>query len=138
MLLASSAPHQRDRANGRSALTPITLIASPRLAASWSKRRVWSVQTPVSTEGTTLSAQGWSMRVRLDEEPLKKIAATTRADYFRASDAAGLKKIYSQLSLRLVLEKRQTMEITALFAGLGALLAMCAALLSLSWFNRLV
>jgi Ca-activated chloride channel family protein len=89
-------------------------------------------------EGTTLSAQGWSMRVRLDEEPLKKIAATTRADYFRASDAAGLKKIYSQLSSRLVLEKRQTMEITALFAGLGALLAMCAALLSLSWFNRLV
>jgi hypothetical protein len=30
------------------------------------------------------------------------------------------------------------MEITALFAGLGALLAMCAALLSLSWYNRLV
>ncbi len=89
-------------------------------------------------EGTTLSAQGWSMRVRLDEDALKKIATTTRADYYRASDAAALKKIYSQLSSRLVLEKRQTMEITALFAGLGALLAMCAALLSLSWFNRLV
>ncbi len=91
-----------------------------------------------TTEGTTLSAQGWSMRVRLDEEPLKKIAATTRADYYRASDAASLKKIYSQLSSKLVLEKRQTMEVTALFAGVGALLAMCAALLSLSWFNRLI
>ena len=91
-----------------------------------------------TTEGTTLSANGWSMRVRLDEETLKKIAATTRADYYRASDAAALKKIYSKLSSRLVLEKRQTMEITALFAGLGALLALCAALLSLSWFNRII
>ncbi len=89
-------------------------------------------------EGTTLSANGWSMRVRLDEDALKKIAATTRADYFRASDATALKKIYAKLSARLVLEKRQTMEITALFAGLGALLALCAALLSLSWFNRII
>jgi len=89
-------------------------------------------------EGTTLSANGWSMRVRLDEDVLKKIAATTRADYYLASDAAALKKIYTKLSTRLVLEKRQTMEITALFAGLGALLALCAALLSLSWFNRIL
>ena len=89
-------------------------------------------------EGTTLSANGWSMRVRLDEDALKKIAATTRADYFRAGDSAALKKIYSKLSARLVLEKRQMMEVTALFAGLGALLALCAALMSLSWFNRII
>lgn len=89
-------------------------------------------------EGTTLSANGWSMRVRMDEDALKKIAATTRADYFRASDAAALKKIYGKLSTKLVLEKRQTMEITALFAALGAALALCAALLSLSWFNRII
>ena len=89
-------------------------------------------------EGATLSSNGWSMRVRLDEDTLKKIATTTRADYFRAGDAAALKKIYSKLSSKLVLEKRQTMEVSALFAALGAALALCAALLSLSWFNRII
>ena len=89
-------------------------------------------------EGATLSSNGWSMRVRLDEDTLKKIATTTRADYYRAGDAAALKKIYSKLSSKLVLEKRQTMEVSALFAALGAALALCAALLSLSWFNRII
>jgi Ca-activated chloride channel family protein len=90
-----------------------------------------------SPEGATLSSNGWSMRVLLDEESLKKIAATTRGEYFRAGDAAALKKIYTQLSAKLVLEKQQTMEVTALFAALGALLSLCAALLSMSWFNRI-
>jgi Ca-activated chloride channel family protein len=89
-------------------------------------------------EGATLTVNGWSMRVRLDEEVLKKIASTTRGEYFRAGDAAALKKIYRQLGARLVLEKQQTMEVTALFAGLGALLSLVAALMSMAWFNRLV
>ena len=90
-----------------------------------------------SPEGATLSANGWSMRVRLDEEALKKIAETTRGEYFRAGDAAALKKIYTQLSAKLVIEKQQTMEVTALFAMLGALLSISAALMSMSWFNRI-
>jgi Ca-activated chloride channel family protein len=90
-----------------------------------------------SPEGATLSANGWSMRVRLDEEALKKIAEATRGEYFRAGDAAALKKIYTQLSAKLVLEKQQTMEVTALFAMLGALLSIGAALMSMSWFNRI-
>ena len=39
---------------------------------------------------------------------------------------------------KLILEKQQTMEITALFAGLGAMLSLIAALLSMAWFNRIV
>jgi len=89
-------------------------------------------------EGSTLSVDGWSMRVRLDEEILKKIAATTRGEYFRAGDAENLKKIYRHLSARLVLEKQQVMEVTALFAALGALLTLAAALLSMSWYNRII
>ena len=89
-------------------------------------------------EGATLNVGGWSMRVRLDEEALKKIAATTRADFFRASDAASLKKIYTQLSARLVLEKRQRVEVTGVFAVLGAALTLAAAMLSMAWFNRLI
>ena len=89
-------------------------------------------------EGTTLSADGWSMRVRLDEEKLKQVARTTEGEYFRADSAMDLKKIYSRLSAKLAFEKQQPTEITALFAGLGALLAGLGALLSMLWFNRVL
>lgn len=88
--------------------------------------------------GTTITSNGWSMRVKLDEDVLKKVATVTRGEYFRASDAADLSKIYRSLSAKLVLEKQQTIEITALFAAAGALLALVSALLSLAWFNRIL
>ncbi|MCC6474333.1 MAG: VWA domain-containing protein, partial [Burkholderiales bacterium] len=89
-------------------------------------------------EGTTLTANGWSMRVKLDEDVLKKIATTSGGEYFRAANARELKKIYQYLSARLTLEKMQQTEVTALFAALGAALAMSAALISLLWFNRIL
>ena len=45
-------------------------------------------------EGETIGFEGWSMRVRLDEDTLKAIANLTRADYFYAGTAADLKKVY--------------------------------------------
>ena len=54
-----------------------------------------------TTEGTVVNAEGWNMRVRLDEEALKKIADVTNAENFRATDAGSLKKIYQVLSTRL-------------------------------------
>ena len=86
-------------------------------------------------EGETIGFEGWSMRVRLDEETLKAIANQTRADYFYAGTADDLKKVYQSLSTRLVVEKRET-EISALFAGLGALLMVAGAALSVWWFGR--
>jgi len=91
-----------------------------------------------TTEGATLSAKGWSMRVRLDEEPLKKVANATRGEYFRAADAGELKKIYRQLGARLSLQKQQPTEVTAVFAALGALLAAVSAMLSMAWSNRIL
>ncbi|MGB2816537.1 MAG: VWA domain-containing protein, partial [Burkholderiaceae bacterium] len=44
-------------------------------------------------EGTTVSADGWQMRVRLDEEKLKQIARVTEGEYFRAPDAKELKQV---------------------------------------------
>ena len=85
--------------------------------------------------GETISFEGWSMRVRLDEETLKNIATLTRADYFYAGTAEDLKKVYQGLSTRLVVERKET-EITALFAELGALLVIVAAGLSVWWFGR--
>ena len=86
-------------------------------------------------EGETIGFEGWSMRVRLDEETLKSIANITRADYFYAGTAADLKTVYQGLSSRLVVEKKET-EISALFALAGALLTMLAAALSVWWFGR--
>ena len=86
-------------------------------------------------EGETIGFEGWSMRVRLDEETLKNIANMTRADYFYAGTAADLKQVYQGLSTRLIVEKKET-EISALFAALGALLVVLAAGLSVWWFGR--
>ena len=86
-------------------------------------------------EGETIGFEGWSMRVRLDEDTLKSIANITRADYFYAGTAENLKTVYQGLSTRLVVEKKET-EISALFALLGALLTVMAAALSVWWFGR--
>ncbi len=121
--------------DGQSNMGPETTAMATIAAEHGVRVFTVGVGTP---EGATLTVNGWSMRVRLDEEALKKIAATTRGEYFRAGNSADLKKIYSRLSAKLVLEKQQTMEVTALFAGLGALLSLIAALMSMTWFNRLV
>jgi len=86
-------------------------------------------------DGETIGFEGWSMRVRLDEETLKQIAGATRAEYFYAGTANDLKMVYQSLGTRLTAQKKET-EITALFAALGGLLALAAASLSLWWFGR--
>jgi Ca-activated chloride channel family protein len=86
-------------------------------------------------EGETIGFEGWSMRVRLDEDTLKNVANLTRAEYFYAGTAADLKKVYQSLSSRMVVEKKET-EITALFAAAGAALVLLAAALSVWWFGR--
>ncbi len=110
-------------------------VESARMAAERGVR-VYTVGIGTK-EGDTIGFEGWSMRVRLDEETLKTIADLTRAEYFYAGTAADLKKVYQTLSSRLVMEKKET-EITALFAALGAALALAAAALSLWWFGRVM
>jgi Ca-activated chloride channel family protein len=87
--------------------------------------------------GEIIGAEGWSMRVRLDEDALKHIANVTRADYFYAGTSTDLKKIYQGMNARMMLKKQQT-EITALFVAAAAVIATIAAGLSLMWFNRLL
>jgi Ca-activated chloride channel homolog len=104
-----------------------------RLAAA---RGVRVFTVGVGTEGGQIvTGEGWSMRVRLDEEALKAIADLTRAEYFYAGNASDLKKVYQSLRSKLVLEKKET-EITALFSALAAVTVLLSAGLSLLWFNR--
>jgi Ca-activated chloride channel family protein len=90
-----------------------------------------------TVSGEILGEEGWSMRVRLDEDALKDIAKTTNAQYFYAGTATDLKNIYKSLNSRLVMEKKST-EITALFAAIAAVLAVMSAVLSMLWFNRVL
>ena len=87
-----------------------------------------------TVDGDTIGFEGWSMRVRLDEETLKAIATKTNGEYFYAGTAENLKKVYETLSSRLTVEKRET-EISGLFALAAAVLALLAAGLSMWWFQ---
>ena len=90
-----------------------------------------------TVQGETIGFEGWSMRVKLDEETLKGIARATQAEYFYAGTASDLKKVYETLSSRLTVEKKET-EISGLLALLAAALALVSATLSLLWFNRIL
>lgn len=88
-----------------------------------------------TTAGEIIGFEGWSMRVRLDEETLKNVSVLTHGEYFYAGTAEDLKKVYESLSSRMVVERKET-EVSALFAALGALLAVLSAGLSVWWFGR--
>ena len=87
--------------------------------------------------GENIGFEGWSMRVRLDEDTLKAIAKMTHGEYFYAGSATDLKKVYDSLNARLVMEKKD-MEISALFSAVAGVIALVSAFLSLLWFNRIL
>jgi len=90
-----------------------------------------------TVNGETIGFEGWSMRVKLDEETLKGIARNTQAEYFYAGTAGDLKKVYESLSSRLTVVKKET-EISGLLALVAAAFALLSAGLSLAWFNRIL
>jgi len=88
-----------------------------------------------TAQGASVGIEGYSIYMAFDEETLKTIADITRAEYFHASTAEGLKKVYQDLSSRLVLQREYT-EIAMLFAALAAALMLVAAAFSLAWAPR--
>lgn len=90
-----------------------------------------------TVEGEVIGFEGWSMRVRLDEESLKAVARDTKGEYFYAGTAENLKQVYESLSTRLTVEKKET-EISGLLALAAAVLVLLSAGLSLFWFNRVL
>ncbi len=120
--------------DGQTTTGPDPLEAA-RMAA---ERGVRVFTVGIGTEkGEMIGAEGWSMRVRLDEAALKNIANVTQGEYFYAGTAADLRKVYETLNSKLVFEQKQT-EITALFSAAAALVALMAATLSMLWFGRIL
>jgi len=115
--------------------TGVDPMEAAKLAADYGVR-VYTVGIGTVT-GETIGFEGWSMRDRLDEDTLKAIAAKTQAEYFYAGTAQDLQKVYSTLSSKLTMQKKET-EVSGLLALLGAALALLSAGLSLLWFNRIL
>jgi Ca-activated chloride channel family protein len=109
-------------------------LAAGRLAADYGVR-VFTVGFG-STDGDVVDFGGRSMRARLDVTTLQAIADATEGEYFEAQSSDDLGEVYSSLATKLIAEKKLT-EIAFLFAGLGALLAMLAAGLSMLWLGRI-
>src|SRR5688500_2163924 len=120
--------------DGQRTTGPDSIMAAKMAAERGVRVYTVGVGTP---EGKIIGFEGWSMRVRLDEETLKQIANITHGEYFYAGNAVDLNKVYQTLNAKLVLERKKT-EITALFAALAALFAVVSAALSLAWFHRVI
>ena len=68
----------------------------------------------------------------IDEESLKEIASMTGGEYFSASSANELQKVFAGLPTVLV-TREETLEISVLFVGIGAALMIVAVVLSQMW-----
>ena len=67
-----------------------------------------------------------------DESTLQKVADQTGGKYYKAEDVEQLADVFTELPKDVDLQEEQT-EITAAFAGLGALLAAAAVVTSIRW-----
>jgi Ca-activated chloride channel homolog len=115
-----------------------TVGIDPREAAE----EAFQLSIPVYTvgigtpEGAVLQIRGRAIRVRLDEDAMRGVAELTAGRYYNAQTESDLREIYQNLDRQLGLRTERT-EITALFTGAAALLAIAGGLLSLLWFSRL-
>lgn len=89
------------------------------------------------TEGTVLELDGFQVATRLDEPLLREIAARTDGTYFAAADEQALATVYDSIALEWTVANEHV-ELTALFAAVGALLLLGGVGLSFLWFGRAV
>ena len=113
----------------------IDAIDAARMAAERGVR-VYTVGVG-TVDGEVIGFDGWSMRVRLDEELLKAIAHTTDGQYFYAGNADDLQQVYKSLSSKLGVELQQV-ELSAVMAGIAAALTLMAVLWSLIRNRRIL
>jgi Ca-activated chloride channel family protein len=88
-------------------------------------------------EGTVLELDGFQVATRLDEPLLREIAGRTDGTYFAAADEQALASVYDSIALEWTVADEHV-ELTALFAAVGALLLLGGVGLSFLWFGRAV
>ena len=101
--------------------------------------RVYTVGLGASAGALSAPGNGGFTGTRfmeLDEVTLKGIAEKTDGEYFTASDAGQLHKVYKDLARRTVIEPKRD-ELTFLAGGVAALLMVTGSVLSAMWSTRL-
>jgi Ca-activated chloride channel family protein len=71
-----------------------------------------------------------------DRDTMREIARITRGRMFEATDGDEVSGVYERLGSQVAMRDEQR-EVTAAFAGGGAVLLLIGGLLSLRWFGRL-
>jgi Ca-activated chloride channel family protein len=146
VLLSARLGQKQRAADGTTPPTTVLLISdgardggqtAPRVAA----RRARLMQVPVYTTPNGVVHHelpgGYTETIRVPPSPqtLQLIANTTGAQFFRAASDKQLREVYENLGSRLG-HKRQSREISDLFAGGAAVLLLIGAGLSALWFRR--
>jgi len=93
----------------------------------------YGTETGSTIPGNNYFGGGWGFRRRgIDEETLKQIAEMTGGQYYTAKSAGELQRVFDRLPTFLVTRK-ETVEISVLFAAIAALLVSSAVLLVQLW-----
>ena len=87
--------------------------------------------------GTAVQIGGFSVATALDPQALKDVAKVTNGTYHQADDRAALGDVSKAINLRFTLVSQYT-QISAVFAAAAAVLLAVGALLSVSWFGRVM
>ena len=110
----------------------------PQPVAEAAGRRGIAVHTvALGTETATVPGPlGTQLPAAPDPEALREISEASGGEAFSSDDAGDLKDVYERLGSQIGTKDEQR-EITAGFAGAGALLLLLGAGLSLRWAGRL-
>jgi Ca-activated chloride channel homolog len=91
-------------------------------------------------EGTVQVADDFgatrTVEVPPDRDTLRQVAEQTGGRYFEALTDAELQAVYEQIGSQVALEEEER-EVTAAFAGAGAVLLLVGAAFSALWFGRI-
>jgi Ca-activated chloride channel family protein len=88
-----------------------------------------------SAAGATIEVNGFQIATKLDEDLLRQVAESSNGTYFKAQNAAELTKVYRSIDLKLAVDGKRH-EVTSLVAGIGLVLILVAAGLSVLWLGR--
>jgi Ca-activated chloride channel family protein len=113
--------------------TGVDTIQAAKMAADRGVRiHVIGLGTP---DGHMASGgEGMAFYLQLDEAALRQVAQMTGGEYHHAASAEALRNVYQDLGSQIELSRRET-ELTALLAGLAAVLLIAGVGLSVWWFG---
>jgi Ca-activated chloride channel homolog len=111
------------------------------LADEASRRDIPIYTVALGTDGGTIEVETPSGGTREravppDRETLRRLAAASGGRYFEADDSPALSEVYERLGSQ-VGKRDEQRDVSAAFAGGGALLLLAGGALSLHWFRRL-